>query len=184
MSSEQRREYTCALRAPRCRMQRAPARPSPSCSWERCPRIGLISTPSPSPSREIQPQASERCLTPAQGRYADAAGAVARIETVPAPCDAEWSSSATPRALLALHEGDHERAVREARSAVAAADRTDLIVFRADAYRTLAAALRTTDNAHQATTAAHHALALDEAKEARSQRPGHGARSRAGMIWP
>ena len=101
----------------------------------------------------------------AQGRLADAAEAVARIETVPAPCDPQWVIKRhSARALLATRHGDLEHALEEARAAVAVAGGTDLIVFAADAYRTLAEVLRAAGREEEAATAAGRALALDQAK--------------------
>ena len=101
----------------------------------------------------------------AQGRHADAAEAVERIETVQAPCDAEWVIKRhAARALVAAHAGDHERGLEEARAAVAVADPTSLVVYSASAYRTLAGVLQAGGKPDEAATAARHALALDEAK--------------------
>ena len=101
----------------------------------------------------------------AQGRNADAAEAVARIETVPAPCDCEWVIKRhAARALVAVQAGDHGRGLKEARAAVAVAHPTGLVVYSADAYRTLAAALQAAGNIDEAAAAARRALALDEAK--------------------
>jgi len=101
----------------------------------------------------------------AQGRHADAAEAVERIETVPAPCDAEWVIKRhAARALVAVQAGDHERGLEEARAAVAVADPTSLIVYSANAYRTLAAVLQAGGQTDEAATAARRALSLDEAK--------------------
>lgn len=100
-----------------------------------------------------------------QGRTADGAKAVARIDTVPTPCDVEWVSKRhATRALVALGAGDHEASLEEARAAVAAADTTGLLVTCANAYRTLATALAAAGERGQAATAAREALALDEAK--------------------
>jgi DNA-binding SARP family transcriptional activator len=101
----------------------------------------------------------------AQGRHREATEAVARIETVPAPCDPEWVIKRhTARALVAAQSGNLERGLEEARAAVAAAEGTGLIVFCADAYRTLAEVLRTANRNEEASTAAGRALALDQAK--------------------
>ena len=52
----------------------------------------------------------------AQGRLPEAADAVARIETAPAPCDAEWVIKRhTARALLAAQAGEPERGLEDAR---------------------------------------------------------------------
>lgn len=101
----------------------------------------------------------------AQGRHADAAEAVERIETVPAPCDAEWVIKRhAARALVAVQAGDHERGLEEARAAVAAADPTGLVVYSANAYGTLSGVLQAGGHTEEATTAARRALALEEAK--------------------
>ena len=101
----------------------------------------------------------------AQGRHADAVEAVERIETVPAPCDAEWVIKRhAARALVAVQAGDHERGLEEARAAVAVADPTGLVVYSANAYRTLAGVLQARGQTEEAATAARRALALDEAK--------------------
>jgi tetratricopeptide (TPR) repeat protein len=70
----------------------------------------------------------------------------------------------TARALLAVQLGALERALAEARAAVAAAEGTGLIVFRADAFRALAEALRAAGRDEEASAAAGRALALDRAK--------------------
>ena len=101
----------------------------------------------------------------AQGRRDDAAEAVDRIESAPAPCDSEWVIKRhTARALLALRAADPQRALDEATAAVTAADSTSLIVFGANAYRTLADALHAADRPDEALRAAGRAVELDEAK--------------------
>ena len=61
----------------------------------------------------------------AQHRLPEAAEAVARLETLPAPCDAEWVIKRhTARALLAAEQGEPERGLADARAAVAVADET------------------------------------------------------------
>jgi hypothetical protein len=101
----------------------------------------------------------------AQHRLAEAADAVARIETMSAPCDAEWVIKRhTARALLAAEAGEPERGLEDARAAVAAADSTGLVVCRANAHRTLADLLWATGHTEGAATAAQRALSLDEAK--------------------
>ncbi len=104
----------------------------------------------------------------AQHRLADAAEAVARIETLPAPCDTEWVIKRhIARALLAAEEGEPERGLEDARAAVAVADTTSLIVCAADAHRALADLLVATGSG-DAATHARRALALDEAKANRA----------------
>ena len=101
----------------------------------------------------------------AQGRFPDAADAIARIETLPAPCDVEWVIKRhTARALAAAQGGEPERGLDDAQAAVAATDATGLIVCSANAYRTLAELLWATGRSDAAATAARRALALDEAK--------------------
>ena len=101
----------------------------------------------------------------AQGRTAEGAAAVARIETAAAPCDMEWVIKRhMARAMLAGQEGDAAGALAEAQAAVAAADRTDLVVIAANAYRTLAAVERAAGRAPEAAAALTRALELDEAK--------------------
>ncbi len=101
----------------------------------------------------------------AQDRHADAAEAVARIDTVPAPCSAEWVIKRhTARALLAEAAGEHQRGLTEARAAVAAAEQTGRVICCANAHRALAKLLSATGRELDAATAARRALALDEAK--------------------
>jgi DNA-binding SARP family transcriptional activator len=69
----------------------------------------------------------------------EAAEAVARIDDIPAPADTEWLIKRhTARGKLAAREGDAERALDEARRAVAIADASEMFLFRADAWRDLA----------------------------------------------
>jgi hypothetical protein len=90
---------------------------------------------------------------------------VARIETMRAPCDAEWVIKRhTARALLAAQAGDPERGLEDARAAVATADATGLIICRANAHRTLAELLCATGRMQGAASAAQRTLSLDEAK--------------------
>jgi DNA-binding SARP family transcriptional activator len=101
----------------------------------------------------------------AQGRLDDAAAAVARIETLPAPCDTEWSIKRhTARALLAARQGNPERGLADARAAVAIGDATGLMICRANAHRTLAELLLAGGRPQDAAASALRALALDEAK--------------------
>jgi DNA-binding SARP family transcriptional activator/tetratricopeptide (TPR) repeat protein len=101
----------------------------------------------------------------AQGRRDDAAEAVARIDSVPAPCDSEWVIKRhAARALLAIRAADPQSALAEATAAVTAADSTSQIVFGANAYRTLADALQAADRPDEALRAAGRAVELDEAK--------------------
>ena len=112
----------------------------------------------------------------AQHRVADAAEAVARIETLPAPCDAEWVIKRhTARALVATQAGERERGLEDARAAVVAAEKTALIVCCANAHRTLAELLWATGRTHAAATAVRRALALDEAKANAAAAASHEA---------
>ena len=63
----------------------------------------------------------------AQEDRPDAAEVVARIETIAAPCDIEWTIKRhTARALVALRAGEPEAGLADARAAVAAAETTTL----------------------------------------------------------
>ena len=78
----------------------------------------------------------------AQGRLRDGAEAVARVDTLGAPCDAEWTIKRhIARALLAVRSGEPERGLADATAAVATADATSLIVCAAEAHRALAEVL-------------------------------------------
>ena len=112
----------------------------------------------------------------AQGRLPEAADAVARIETAPAPCDVEWViKRLTARALLAAQAGEPEGGLDDARAAVAASDATGLILCRANAHRALAELLWATGQTDAAALAARRALALDEAKAQRGSGREHEA---------
>jgi tetratricopeptide (TPR) repeat protein len=108
----------------------------------------------------------ERALTIlAQRTRADAADAVARVDTLPTPCDGEWIIKRhTARALLAAQQGDHERGLADARAAVVAADSSRLVLTCANAHRTHAELLRATGRTAEAAAAVRRALELDEAK--------------------
>jgi ATP/maltotriose-dependent transcriptional regulator MalT len=97
----------------------------------------------------------------------DAADAVARIEEVPAPHDAEWRIMRhAARGKQAAREGDADRALAEARTAVAVADGTEMFVFRADARRDLAEVASRVGAADEAERARDAALALYREKGA------------------
>jgi hypothetical protein len=101
----------------------------------------------------------------AQGRLDEAAAIVRRIDTVPAPSDLEWLIKRhAARGKLAARQGHAENGVADARRAVELADTTDLLVFRADAYRDLAEVLLAVDRPGEAESAAATALELHEAK--------------------
>jgi hypothetical protein len=101
----------------------------------------------------------------AQDRLADAAAAIAELDARPIPCDVEWVIRRhMARALLAARTGEPERGVQDARAAIAAAQRTSLIVARADALRTQAELLTATGHTSAAADALRRALSLYEAK--------------------
>jgi DNA-binding SARP family transcriptional activator len=101
----------------------------------------------------------------AQDRLAEAAEAVAAMDARPAPCDADWVIKRhMARALLAARRGEPERGLDDARAAIAAAERTDMVVNRANAHRTLAELLAATGDRAGAMAALTRALALHEAK--------------------
>ena len=102
----------------------------------------------------------------AQDHLGEAVAAVEAIDTVPAPSDMEWLIKRhTARGKLAARRGDAEGGVTEARQAVELAEPTDLIVYRADAYRVLAHLLLSAGRAREAEEAAERSLELCEAKE-------------------
>ena len=101
----------------------------------------------------------------AQGREGDAIAMVERIDAVPAPCDCEWAIKRNlARAWVAGRAGDHAGALAEAQAAATAAERTSLVIVRADAQRALARALRGAGRSDEAAAALRAALALDERK--------------------
>ena len=96
---------------------------------------------------------------------AEATQAVRAIDAIPAPADAEWViKRLCARALLAARTGELDLAAGEARAATAAADQTNLIVFRADAHRTLAEVLAQAGDAGGAAAAADEARRLCDLK--------------------
>jgi len=75
----------------------------------------------------------------AGGDVTAAAGAVAAIEEIAAPHDAEWRLKRhAARGKLAALEGDPARAGAELRAAAAIADAGEMLTFRADVHRDLA----------------------------------------------
>jgi hypothetical protein len=101
----------------------------------------------------------------AQGRWADAAAVLERIEAMPAPCDVTWVIKRhIVRARLAAHAGDSGAALAAAEAAVAVAEPTSLLLARADAQRALADAHRAARRSGDAAAALRRALALDERK--------------------
>jgi DNA-binding SARP family transcriptional activator len=101
----------------------------------------------------------------AQDRLADAAATMAELDARPIACDAEWIIRChTARALLAARTGEHELGLEHAHAAIAAAERTALIVFRADAHRAHAELLAATGDTSAAAEALRRALRLYEAK--------------------
>ena len=100
-----------------------------------------------------------------QGVWRDAAAAVAEIDALPAPSDAEWVvKRLSARALLAAHRGALDEALDDARAAASAADVTKLLTFRADAHRTLAEVLALAGDGPAAEAAGREAVRLYEAK--------------------
>ena len=100
-----------------------------------------------------------------QERLADAEAAVDGIDAWPAPCDADLVIRRhTARARLARLRGQPESGLDEARAAVAVGERTDLMLSRANAQRTLAELLTATGETEAAASALREALALYEAK--------------------
>ena len=96
----------------------------------------------------------------------DAAAAVEAIDAVPAPSDMEWLIKRhTARGTLAARRGEVEHGLVELRHAVELADPTDLIVYRADAYRILGNVLLDAGRPSEAREAAKTSLELYEAKE-------------------
>jgi tetratricopeptide (TPR) repeat protein len=101
----------------------------------------------------------------ARGRLDEAAAIVRRIDTVPAPSDMEWLIKRhAARGKLAARQGHAEDGLADARRAVEVADTTDMLVFRADAYRDLAEVLLAVGGPGEAESAAATALELHEAK--------------------
>jgi hypothetical protein len=101
----------------------------------------------------------------AQEDRPDAADVVARLETLAAPCDIEWTIKRhTARALIALRSGEAEAGLVDAQAAVAAAEATTLALCHANAERTLAELLWATGRDEEAAASVRRALALDEAK--------------------
>ena len=101
----------------------------------------------------------------AQGRVADAAEAIAELDARPIPCDTEWVILRhIAGARLAACTGEHHRGLADARSAIAIAERTDLIVIHADALCAQAELLSATGDAPAASAAVRQALELQEAK--------------------
>ena len=98
--------------------------------------------------------------------WREARAAVAAIDEVPAPSDAEWVMKRhAARALVAAGEGRHTAAVEEARAATAAADRTSMLVYRADAHRALSLVLTAAEDASGAEIARSETLRLYAAKQ-------------------
>jgi hypothetical protein len=74
---------------------------------------------------------------PSEDRLTDAAAAVAELDAWPTPCDSELVIKRhTAHALLAARRGEPERGLEDARAAVAAAQRTSLVMTCAYADRT------------------------------------------------
>ena len=101
----------------------------------------------------------------AQGRIADAAEAIAELDARPIPCDTEWVILRhIAGARLAACTGEHHSGLADARSAIAIAERTDLIVIHANALCAQAELLAATGDAPAASAAVRRALELQEAK--------------------
>jgi hypothetical protein len=101
----------------------------------------------------------------AQRRPADAARAVAAIETVPAPHDTEWRvRRLTAQSALAALTGSHATAARRAAAAVAAAGGTQFLMLRCHAQAIRAAVADTAGRADEAAGAWAAAQALARAK--------------------
>jgi hypothetical protein len=100
-----------------------------------------------------------------QGRVADAAATIAAMDTRPISCDAEWVIRRNiARALVAARTGAPESGIEDANAAVAAADRTGLIIPRAEAHLAQAELLAATGDTAAAAQATRRALRLYEAK--------------------
>ena len=107
----------------------------------------------------------------AQDSRERAAAAVARIEEVPAPSDLEWRIKRhAARGKLAAREGEAERALEEARAAVALAEPTEMFLFRADAWRDLAEVADRVGEAEEAAAARATALRLYTGQGQRGRR--------------
>jgi ATP/maltotriose-dependent transcriptional regulator MalT len=101
----------------------------------------------------------------AQGRIADATEAIAELDAQPIPCDTEWVILRhLARARLAACTGEHRSGLDDARSAVAIAERTDLVLIHANALCAQAELLAPTGDAPAASAAVRRALELQEAK--------------------
>jgi DNA-binding SARP family transcriptional activator len=101
----------------------------------------------------------------AQGHLAEAAAVVAEMDARPIACDAEWSIQRhVARAVLAARMGEHERGLDDADAAIAWAERTGLIVIRANAHRTRAELLAATGRERDAAQDVRRALKLYDAK--------------------
>ena len=95
----------------------------------------------------------------AGGEATAAAGAVAAIDEIPAPHDAEWRIKRhAARGKLAALDGDPARAGTELRAAVAIADAGEMLAFRADAHRDLALVTAAGGAEHRAALATAGAL--------------------------
>ncbi|HKE81260.1 MAG TPA: BTAD domain-containing putative transcriptional regulator [Solirubrobacteraceae bacterium] len=101
----------------------------------------------------------------AQGRVSDAVATIAEMDARPISCDAEWVIRRhIARALVAARAGTPEAGLEDADAAVAGADRTGLIVTRAEAHRARAEVLAAIGHTEEAARAARRALRLYEAK--------------------
>jgi ATP/maltotriose-dependent transcriptional regulator MalT len=91
--------------------------------------------------------------------------AVSRIDELPGPNDAEWCIKRhAARGKCAARDGDAATALMEARAAVELAERTEMFLFRADAWRDLAEVASRTGAADESERARATAIALYRAK--------------------
>jgi DNA-binding SARP family transcriptional activator len=101
----------------------------------------------------------------AQGRVADAAAALAEMDARPIACDIDWVIRRDiARAVVVARTGDPERGLEHAGAAIAAAERTSLIVPRAEALTAYGELLAMTGDTSAAAAALRRALRLYEAK--------------------
>jgi class 3 adenylate cyclase/tetratricopeptide (TPR) repeat protein len=112
-------------------------------------------------------------------RYAEESRALAAREDVYA--QVRWRAAAA-RALAAAGDGDHDRAVRLAREAVALAEATDMLNLQADALVDLAETAARSGRPEEAAEAAGRSLPLYERKG--NQVAAASARVRLGLAAP
>ena len=101
----------------------------------------------------------------AQGRPADAAAAAKHADGLPSPSDRTWVVKRhVARAGVASAEDRHDDAAAEARAAVAAGAGTGLLLYAAESWYALAAALAAAGAADDAAAAREQAGAVDAEK--------------------